>query len=500
VLTLRWCLTFVTIVAVAGVCAPGCERRDVAAPPAAIRIGVGAPPTENRRSGFNFVVDMLSTETWMTMRPDGSISDRLANRWTWDDSHTRLRLSLRTDVLFHDGTQLTGELAARSLRESVAEGANYSFSSVQEVTPVGPSEVELRLSAPNSFVVPDLALTSVRLPANRSIGTGPFRIASVTEQLTLLEAFPKYYRGRPGLSQIEVANYPRQRNAWAAMMRGEIDMLHEVSREAAEFVEAETTVKTYSFQRPYYIPLVFNVRHPILKRAEVRIAINQALDRVALVRDGMNGRGRPADGPIWPQHWAYTPDREAFVYNPESARRRLDAAGIVDKPASKGTAPGRFSFTCLFFADDARFDRLAVLVQKQLAEAGIDMKLVPLSQKALTERIKTGNFDAFIFEMAGRSLSWVYEFWRSHKGSMNNTGYVAADATLDRLRAARSDDEIRAGIAELGRILHNDPPAAFLAWQVTTRAVSTHFDVAAEENRDILSSIWQWRPAEAPRK
>ena len=58
---------------------------------------------------------------------------------------------------------------------------------------------------------------------------------------------------------------------------------------------------------------MFHVRHPILKRAEVRIAINQALDRVALVRDGMNGRGRPADGPIWPQHWAYTPDREAFV-------------------------------------------------------------------------------------------------------------------------------------------------------------------------------------------
>ena len=28
------------------------------------------------------------------------------------------------------------------------------------------------------------------------------------------------------------------------MMRGEIDMLHEVSRDAAEFVEAETTVKT----------------------------------------------------------------------------------------------------------------------------------------------------------------------------------------------------------------------------------------------------------------
>ena len=32
------------------------------------------------------------------------------------------------------------------------------------------------------------------------------------------------------------------------------------------------TVKTYSFPRPYYIPLVFNVRHPVLKRTEVRRA------------------------------------------------------------------------------------------------------------------------------------------------------------------------------------------------------------------------------------
>jgi hypothetical protein len=72
-----------------------------------------------------------------------------------------------------------------------------------------------------------------------------------------------------------------------------------------------------------------------------------------------------------------------------------------------------------------------------------------------------------------------------------------ADATLDKLRAARSDDEIRTGVAELGRIMHDDPPAAFLAWQQTSRAVSTNFDVAAEENRDIFTSIWQWRPAAA---
>ena len=97
--------------------------------------------------------------------------------------------------------------------------------------------------------------------------------------------------------------------------------------------------------------------------------------------------------------------------------------------------------------------------------------------------------------MAGRSLSWVYEFWRSHDGSMNNTGYTSADPVLDQLRAARTDDQVRAGVEALVRIMHDDPPAAFLAWQETSRAVSKNFEVMPEKQRDIFANIWQWHLA-----
>ena len=30
------------------------------------------------------------------------------------------------------------------------------------------------------------------------------------------------------------------------------------------------------------------------------------------------------------------------------------------------------------------------------------------------ERVDAGDFDAFLIEMAGRSLGRVYDFWRSH--------------------------------------------------------------------------------------
>lgn len=106
-----------------------------------------------------------------------------------------------------------------------------------------------------------------------------------------------------------------------------------------------------------------------------------------------------------------------------------------------------------------------------------------------------GDFDAFLIEMASnRSLSQVYRFWHSPIGpALVNSGYSAADGVLDQLRHATSDEETRRATAELQRILHEDPPAVFLAWQETTRAVSARFEPPVEESPDVMSTIWRWR-------
>jgi peptide/nickel transport system substrate-binding protein len=340
---------------------------------------------------------------------------------------------------------------------------------------------------------------AVKKAGSDTIGTGPYTAGIVDTKEAHLVAFPKYYRGRPAIAKIDLSSYPTQRNAWAALMRGDIDMLYEVSREASDFVAADTAVKTYSFPRPYYIPLIFNVRHPILRNPEVRRAINEALDRVSLVRDGMNGKGRPADGPIWPEHWARSASNPAFTFAPAAARQRLDAAGFRAK-VSSGAEGIRFTLTCAVFGNDARFERLAILIQKQLADVGIEVKLVPMTLQDARLRLPRGEFDLALWEMYGRSISYAYDFWHSQPQPRINTGYVGADAVLDRIRSSKSDDEMRAGVAEFARVLYDDPPAAFVAWQEAARAVSKQFDVAAEPNRDILTNVWQWRPAEASKQ
>lgn len=465
-----------------------------------MRIGVGTPAQATGSSGASGVIAIVSSDTWLAATPDGHQAPRIVTEWSWDRSSTVLHLKLRRDVLFHDGTPLTPEIAAQALRNTAANARAeraYGFLSVKSVEVAGPDGVDLHLSEPNSFVLTDLSTISIRKPENPEIGTGPFKLVRRDPQRAVLAVFPQYYRGRPKLQGIDVVVYDTQRKAWAALMRGDVDMLYEVSREAADFVREESTVKTYTFDRPYYVAMVFNVRHPILRSVAVRKAINEALDRATLVHDGMNEQGRPADGPIWPGHFARPTATPQFPFDPADARRLLDDAGLKATRTAAGSMPSRFSFTCLVYAEDSRYERLAVIAQKELADIGIEMKLQPIKMKQIGAAIQEGNFDAFIIEFFGRSLSYTYEFWH-HESGLINGGYVAADGALDRMRGAVSDEETKAAVADLTRVMHDDPPAAFIAWQATTRAVSTRFDVAGEQGRDILSSVWQWKAVTLP--
>ena len=192
-----------------------------------------------------------------------------------------------------------------------------------------------------------------------------------------LAAFPQYYRGRPPLAGIDVSNYPTQRNAWTALMRGDIDMLYEVSREADGLRASGVgrSRRTPSRGRTTSRSSSTSGAAP-LRDARVRQAINDAIDRATLVRDGMRGHGSVADGPVWPQHWAYTAPPKPFGYDPDAAAALLDAAGVP--PPGDTAVPGAGS--PVVYLPGLR-QRLALRAawrsscRKQLAEVGIEMQL-----------------------------------------------------------------------------------------------------------------------------
>jgi len=373
---------------------------------------------------------------------------------------------------------------------------------VSTVRVLGEHRLQIHLKRPEALLLEDLA--DVRMVKGVN-GTGPFVLdAPITQEGATLRPFANYHQGASRVEQVEIKTYASLRSAWTAMMRGEISMLHEVSRDAAPFVEAESSVHTYPLLRPYVNALFFNVRHPVLGRRDVRQALSYAIDRDAIVRDVMGGRGERADGPVWKYHWAFSTAQRTYDYNPELARLKLDAAGYPLRPGSDGRhMPSRMRFTCLLMGNDSRFERVALVLQKQLYDIGVDMRVeaVPLSE--LAKRFSSGRFDAvFVEAISGRSLTWLYQQWRSNPSQQEgnlSSGYTAADATLDQLRNAFDEANVKRIIGDLQSAFYDDPPAIFVAWPQTSRAISAKIQVPYESNMDVVGRLWraQWAPAEA---
>lgn len=473
--------------------------------PLSLRIGAALPRAGVPGVGVPGVVRRLLAETPLTADRNGRIGPRLADSWAWRNDGMVLALTIPPGIRFHDGTVLDVETAAGILRTEFA-GRVFTSDSVDRIElPQGePNTILLHLRRRDAFVPENLADIFF---IKGLIGTGAFRLEDprkTDRELTAgatLRAFDEYRQGRPAIDRVDVTPYPSLRNAWTAMMRAEINVLYELSRDAADFAEQESSIRTYPYIRPYVFHVAFNMRHPVLGRREVRQALSHAIDRDAIVKEAMRGRGEPAHGPVWKYHWAYSTAQRTYEYNPDAARLRLDAAGLTPAAGGNGRMPSRLRFTCLMFGDDPRFERIALVLQKQLYDIGVDMQIESVPLGELEERMQSGRFEAFLIErIAGTSLMWTYVGWRSQhpvQPGQVDRGYTAADAALDRLRTAIAEADTRSAVGEVQRAFYDDPPALFLAWPQTSRAVSGDIEVRYQPNVDIFGRAWSFRRAGA---
>jgi peptide/nickel transport system substrate-binding protein len=469
-----------------------------------LRIGFGIGETA-RQAGLTVWTDLLRAEALLNRDWDGRVNGRLADRWAWEDDGRTLRLTLKPGVRLHDGSLLKTDLIVGLLKQRALgpiEKRRFGFAYVTEVTSPDPATILVRLSQPDVFLLTELVEMYVVRPDAPDVATGAFQIVRREPQVEL-RRFTDYHGGVSPLGGVKILTYDTDRGAWAALMRGEVDAVQEVSRDSIEFMERSSRVRTYSILQPGYVPVVFNQRHAVLRQLEVRRALSEALDRQAIVERAMRGHGRVADGPIWPFHWAYVPSKVRFGYDPDSARARLDRAGFRLPPAAReGELRKRFSFRCLVYDEDPLYERMALMVQRQLFDIGVEMVIELVGMDTFGPRAGSGDFDAFLFPAnASRALDFTYRFWHSGLAAplrMQNSGYSGATAGLDRLRRSISDEDTRAAVADLTRTFHEDAPAAFIAWLEITRAVDARFTVGDHESQDPFLNIWQWRRATGP--
>jgi peptide/nickel transport system substrate-binding protein len=437
------------------------------------------------------------------MGPNGHPVARLAESWQQVDGGKGLEIFLRSDLKFQDGSPLTTTDVKASLDRSLASPAierQYSVLRVIEEIEDAGDRLRLHLKHPSMLLIENLEVPIQKAAEDQTqLTAGAFYVESETPDLTVLRSNPFHYAGPPALDAVHVKTYPTVRAAWTSMMRDEVDFLLQVPDEAREFVEDSTRVNVFSFRYNYVSTVVFNVARPPFRSAAVRKALNFAVDRGAVVDTVLGGHGMIATGHISPDHYAYDATGRAYVFDPASADRLLTEAGYAARrPSGPGQMPARLHFTCLIAADVAPYDRVAILIQKQLFDLGIDMRVEEVPIEQFVQRITTGSYDAALIGLAaGSGMMVPYQFWYSKSGSgFIKTGYTAADPALEALRDAADDQTFREAARQVQATLHEDPPGIFLYWPQMSRAVSRRFEVP-DPNRDVLTTMPDWRPLAA---
>jgi len=474
---------------------PAAPAAPQAAPHEPITLTIGIPQSRqiDPNHGVPVLADNLAFERLTTSDAEGRTQPRLIEAWTVSSDGLTWRLFVRPGVKFQDGTPLTANDVKRTFDAVIAAPASRDLRvclpSVTSISAAGDREVVFTLTRRCSYLLDDLdrAISRTGADGKTQLGTGAFTITSSSADGVTLDANRHYYAGPAAIDRVVIRPFDALRTAWAGMMRGQVDFLWEVGPETAEFLSDRAAVEVRSFLGFYAYALMFNSARPPFRAAGVRRAVTMAVDREAIVQQALKGRGVVADGPVWPRYWARDPRAPASAYNPAEA-------GVLLRAARQGPV----EFTCLVPANFSILERMALLLQQQLGEINVRMRLESLPPDAFNQRIVSGQFDAVVLSILGGPYATVFHrFWHSPDEARrwNFWGYRNArvDEALDAALEASGDQAFSDAVRRFEAAVRDDPPAVFLAWNQTVQAVSRRFVVPPESaGRDAIYALNRW--------
>ena len=287
---------------------------------------------------------------------------------------------------------------------------------------------------------------------------------------------PAYWDGdKPYLEQLIFQIIPQGANRVPSLQTGEIDTLldfYTPKPEMPRILADKSLVARQGVNIPAIWFLMFNVKSPLFAKKEARQALAFGIDRVRLVKQVMQGLARPGagafgDGFKWllNEQVAYA---KKYPYDPARAKALLAKAGVK---------PDSVTVRLPFDLGRPQMRAQSQIIQDNLRQIGIEVKLEPLERSVLYDRVYTKrDFDLTLgsFYSAGDPAIGYTRLYITNTSTSPNTnasGY--SNPKVDDLLGQAATAPERATRAQLYKdlqvILNEDlPSASFRPWMRVT--------------------------------
>ena len=474
---------FVIVILLSG-CQPATET-------SVIRFGLqSAPITLDPRVATDASAERINRLVFQSLVDVDKELKTVPDLATWQViSPQHYRFTLKPNIArFHNGEELTTQ-DILACYEYILDLKNASphqgnLSHIKQIKVLDDHRIDFYLSR-KDILFP--ARLSIGIPSAKStvVGNGAFKInnASSMSVVMLQRVSDKQ------LVQFLHVKDPSIRVL--KLLRGELDVIqNDLPTELIAYLKSKGNVQVESGTGTTFSYIGFNMQDPLTSKKVIRKAISLAVNRQQLIKTLLGGRASLSHSVLPLQHWARKEAMPTFSYQPDKARKLLEMAGYDDKHRphiiyKTTTNPLRL--------------RIATVIQKQLADVGIDMEIRSYDWGTFYGDIKSGNFQMYSLSWVGINSPDIYQtvfHSQSVPSKGANRGRYAnkqVDMLLDdAFRLAIKPAQLSTSVDKVQRILLEDLPYIPLWFEdnvaVTSKRIQD-YSLSLNGNYDALAKV-----------
>jgi peptide/nickel transport system substrate-binding protein len=420
--------------------------------------------------GEEYILNFLLFSGLTEIDSAGKVSPDLATSWSASADQRTWKFNLRKGVKFHDGSEVTADDVKatfdRILDPATGSVARAVCDIVEKVDVLDPHTVEFKLKIPYSGfpevvsdrqarIVPKAKLATL---AKEPVGSGPFMFKSwLPGDRVEIVRNPNYYdKNVPKLDAVTLKIIPESASSIAALETAEVDLIWNVPLEAIAELKKKKGIVVDSVPTQSWDGVIMNLKQKPFDDKRVRLAVEAALDKNAIVEAALFGHGKASHTMISPASQYYNASIPIPPADIQKAKALLAEAGY----------PNGFDITLYVSSGRPARDRIAVVAREMLRAAGIRVNI---------ERIP---FDKFITDIEGKAPFYIDGFlgratvdnaiypWFHSRGSWNSQLWhysnPEVDRVLDGARSAQTEAEQAKLYKEFQRLAIEDPPGVIV--------------------------------------
>ncbi|MFE2736549.1 ABC transporter substrate-binding protein [Streptomyces sp. NPDC059349] len=455
----------------------------------------GEPQTVDPFQSADYTPNMINSnmcETLFAQTPDFKIKPNLATSYTNPDPKT-WTYKLRSGVTFWDGSPMTADDVVWSMRHNMTDKSSfygYLYANVASIAKTGTAEVTVKLKKPDYLFNDELASYAgvvvqknfyeqhgkkVGTPGIGVMCTGPYRFAKWTRgQSISASRYDGYWnKSLPRkVKNIDFTFLTDDSAITSGLLSGQIDGTYGPPVAGLSQLRASSAGKLYSGPAPLAVTLVVANHKGAMGNADVRKALQMAIDWKGIGKQVYAGEGTPASLQTVPAVYGFAKD-DLTSY---AGSVKTDGSAKTDeakKLLAGVPADVKSKEISLVVPQQAETQQLGVGIKDAADRIGLKFKL---------NVVPATGYSNYLYDPATRgSTDLLYtQFWPNIPnpldwlgltavtgGTFNQSGYKGIDGLYAKAIGTKDESARSKLVVQMEQKLHDEMDPMFSGIQLT---------------------------------